>query len=751
MNFVCRTRLILILVALTIVSAGAASASDLASALDRAGENRGELEAAIAAVPEGERDGMRWLITHMPIGDLTSLTAEYLVENHKVAYESWQSAPWYDAVDEAVFLDAVLPYASVNERRDAWRADLRERCLPLVVGAQSPGEAAVLLNNVIWDELGVKYSTEREKPEQSPFETMESGLASCSGLSVLLIDACRAVGVPARFVGTPLWSDDSGNHSWIEVWDDGWHFTGAAEPTGTDLDQGWFAGRAAGARRDVPQYAIYAVSWRDTPISFPLVWLPEDDSVNAVNVTDRYTREVTPMPAGECRVWVQVIDGATGERCAAQVNVVDANDGQVFEGTANDESFDANDHLEAHLREGATYTATATFGDRNVARVFQASEEGLQTLTLPGAASTGPAGEPPLTAGAVTAAQKTLWSDYVTRARADHHDEFESGVLTAGDLNLPFWYTTFGDKPAAGRSLYISMHGGGGAPKDLNDKQWENQKKLYTVPEGIYLAPRAATDTWNLWHQEHIDGFFDRLIQDLIVLEDVDPDRVYLNGYSAGGDGVFQLAPRMADRFAAAAMMAGHPNETQPDGLRNLPFALHMGADDAAYDRNQVARDWQKQLGEMEAADPGGYEHQVQIHTGKGHWMDGEDAVALTWMAEHTRNLRPERIVWLQDDVTHHRFYWLLNPNPQARERVVVERDGQTITIIEATPGTTLAIRLDDTMCDLALPVVVRYGEAELFRGLAPRNSTTMARTLAERGDPRGVFCAEVVVTVPQP
>ncbi|MEE9394119.1 MAG: hypothetical protein V3W41_16595 [Planctomycetota bacterium] len=41
---------------------------------------------------------------------------------------------------------------------------------------------------------------------------MAAGTASCIGLSIMLIDAC-AVGVPARFVGTPLWSDGSGNHS----------------------------------------------------------------------------------------------------------------------------------------------------------------------------------------------------------------------------------------------------------------------------------------------------------------------------------------------------------------------------------------------------------------------------------------------------------------------------------------------------------------------------------------------------------
>ena len=38
----------------------------------------------------------------------------------------------------------------------------------------------------------------------------------------------------------------------------------------------------------------------------------------------------------------------------------------------------------------------------------------------------------------------------------------------------------------------------------------------------------------------------DRLIENLVVFEGVDPNRVYLLGYSAGGDGVYQLAPRMA-------------------------------------------------------------------------------------------------------------------------------------------------------------------------------------------------------------
>jgi hypothetical protein len=300
--------------------------------------------------------------------------------------------------------------------------------------------------------------------------------------------------------------------------------------------------------------------------------------------------------------------------------------------------------------------------------------------------------------------------------------------------------------------LYISMHGGGGAPKRVNDSQWENQKRLYELKEGVYCAPRAPTDTWNLWHEGHIDPLFDRLIENLIVFEDVDPDRVYLMGYSAGGDGVYQLAPRMADRLAAAAMMAGHPNETSPLGLRNLPFAIHMGARDGAYGRNKVAEDWGKKLDELQKADPTGYPHFTKLHEGKGHWMDRQDAEAIPWMAEYRRNGLPKKIVWKQDDVVGSRFYWLaVDPSKvPSRAEVIATRDGQTIAI-EKSDVPALTIRLSDAMCNLDEPITVKSQDKTVFEGRVERTIATIAKTLAERGDPKGIFAAEMVVVVSKP
>ena len=708
------------------------------------GDNRPQLEAALAQVPPDQRRGMTWLLQHMPETDLGTLDAIFLLENVDLAYGAWRRAPWHDDVPESVFLDAVLPYASINERRDAWRRPLGELCMPLVDLAHTTAQAATMLNKTVFPTVGVKYSTQRPKPDQSPQESIDAGMASCTGLSVLLVDACRSVGVPARFVGTPLWSDGSGNHSWVEVWHDGdWHFTGAAEPTGDDLDKAWFAARAAGAVEGSPDNAIYAVTWRDVPLHFPLVWLPGDQSVGAVDVSSRYAPQVPTVPDGHVRLRIRVRD-INGDRQATQVTVLDMDDAELARGMSRDEHFDANDHLEVTVPSGTQVQVQAK-GVHRVVKVDK--DEQLVDLLTPAQADP----DRPCSKAVAAALKGRLCEAWAQHEVARRRAHMERGVIEYEGHQMPIEYTVHGEVPEGGRSLYISMHGGGGAPKDVNDRQWRNQLTLYSIEEGVYVAPRAPTDTWNLWHQKHIDPLFDMLIQNMVLLEQVNPDRVYLTGYSAGGDGVFQLAPRMADRFAAAAMMAGHPNETKPDGLRNLPFTLHMGGQDKAYDRNEQARRWKEMLGKLQQADGQGYVHDVQIHESKGHWMDKEDAAGVRWMAQHTRNLRPTRIVWLQDDVVQDRFYWLKVDQPVARDRVVVERSGQVVTVVEAGAPKQLHIRLDDTMLNLDLPVVVQLSDGTvLFEGIVPRTESVIAQTLKERGDTEAVFTAEVILALPE-
>lgn len=354
----------------------------------------------------------------------------------------------------------------------------------------------------------------------------------------------------------------------------------------------------------------------------------------------------------------------------------------------------------------------------------------------------------PLTKAQAAEARALLWEDHAAQVRATRQKEWDAQSITIDGKTLKWKHRHFGTKPKDGWNLYLSLHGGGGAPARVNDRQWENQIRLYQPKDALYVAPRAPTDNWNLWHEPHIDRLFARLIEDAIVLGEVNPDRVYVMGYSAGGDGVYQLAPRMADRWAAAAMMAGHPNDASPLGLRNIGFTLHMGANDSAYERNAVAARWKQTLADLRAADPEGYAHDVQIHEGRGHWMNGQDKVALDWMAKFTREPLPRRVVWHQSPVTHDRFYWLAVPKAQAKagQLVAASRDGQEIRLEKLEAVDSLTVMLNDAMLDLDQPVVVSRDGRTLFEGTAPRTIRTLHDTLAGRGDPHLVFESSVTV-----
>ncbi len=325
--------------------------------------------------------------------------------------------------------------------------------------------------------------------------------------------------------------------------------------------------------------------------------------------------------------------------------------------------------------------------------------------------------------------------------------EVEAKSITLGDKTLRWLQKDFGSAPVGKRSLWISMHGGGGAPAAVNDQQWKNQIRLYQPAEGIYLAPRAPTDTWNLWHEAHIDPLFGRLIEDMVAVNGVDPNKVYLMGYSAGGDGVWQLAPRMADRFAAAAMMAGHPNEAKLDGLRNLPFALFVGGADAMYDRNKIVKERIDALDQMAKEDPGGYVHFGRVYEGLPHWMNGKDAEAVPWMAAFTRSPWPKKIVWLQDDVTHDRFYWLEIPKGSAKTdaRIVAEVTGQDIKLSGDVPAGT-SVWLSDALVDLDQAVTITVNGKPGFQGKVTRSEATIREAIEAR--PEITACPTAVVRI---
>ena len=345
----------------------------LDEAFSKAGENAENLKKVLSDAPAEQKDGVAFLIAYMPERDLKSLSADILSENVEYAYKARNQFSWAQAIPDSIFFNEVLPYACLNETREMWRKDFFERFSPYVQNCQTIFEAIDSVNRNIRDELLVDYNTKRKRPDQSPSESISQGMASCSGLSILLTDALRAVGIPSRVAGTPNWHDNRGNHNWSEVWAEGqWYFTEYYPDK--QLNRAWFFADAGKATKGDRQHAIYAASFKPAETSFPLVWNRKINYVHAYDVTDRYTslykEYMSEVEKQDRHVSVKLMmykspkqSNHSDDRVAANVDVFRGKD-QMGGGRTAGPTQDMNDVLEFFLEKNHTYTFKYTDASR---------------------------------------------------------------------------------------------------------------------------------------------------------------------------------------------------------------------------------------------------------------------------------------------------------------------------------------------------------------------------------------------------
>ncbi len=656
---------------------------EVEQALKKAGDNRDELQNALTKTPEEQRKGMAFLIANMPDRDLKSLHADFLLENVDLAYKARNETAWGKQVPEEVFLNNVLPYANVDESRDPWRKDLYELCLPLVKDCKTPSEAAMKLNSTVFTKLKVRYSTQRKQANQSPKESIDQGLASCTGLSILLSDACRSVGVPTRIAGTPLWSNNSGNHTWLEIWDDGWHFTGACEPDPKGLDRGWFVQNASEAKKDVPEHAIYAASFRRTPLSFPLVWARDRKDVFAENVTERYAKKEKP---------------ALNKEDAEQIE----KEAGAFFGASDEDrakwKFDAK--LDALLVDHEAAVRSAVW------KAYQAS--------------------------AVPAALKK---------------DFEDKQVRFKDYVSAYVVREVGKKPETGWPLVIAMHGGGGAPKAVNDSQWEIMQRYYKDHPEItgykYLALRAPNDSWNGFYDDYVPPLIVNLIRQFTLLGEVDADKVSLIGYSHGGYGAFFIGPKIPDRFAAIHSSAAAPTDgtISPLSLRNTHFSFMVGEDDNAYGRRERCLKFNDEIEKLKKENPGDFPVDFELKKGFGHG-NLPDRDELQEMLPLTRNPAPRRLTWEPTDSLITDFFWLTVPKPEKGQSIDVALRDDTARITTRNVK-EFELDLDGRLAPLDKPLHVVLNDKEEVVTLHPQ-LLTLVQSVLDRGDPELAFTCRV-------
>lgn len=349
--------------------------------------------------------------------------------------------------------------------------------------------------------------------------------------------------------------------------------------------------------------------------------------------------------------------------------------------------------------------------------------------------------------------------------------------MTYGNAVMRYSAEIIGEPDENGYPLYICLHGGGaGDTPDINNSQWEHMMIYYrrAIRSGICAAPRGVRDTYDCHSNPESYALYDELIENMILFENADPNRVYLLGFSAGGDGVYQVSVKMADRFAAVNMSAGHPNGLSIENLCSLPIVLQCGENDAAYNRNIVTAEYGIKLDRLqEKAGCGHYIHSVFVHSGKPHnfvdyGSDNQsvlkdytavsggstetvmsDTNAVNLVSKYTRNALPDKIEWNLGTRAEMRntdsFYWLSADKSMDSGMIHAgyNKSENSITLYpEGTEG-DFDVLINPDMVDMFRPIAFFTPQGKKVITVNP-DFETIVQTTAERGDPYYQFAARV-------
>lgn len=145
----------------------------------------------------------------------------------------------------------------------------------------------------------------------------------------------------------------------------------------------------------------------------------------------------------------------------------------------------------------------------------------------------------------------------------------------------------YGENPERKWPLLIYLHGGDRVNTGV--EVLKNDYPLNTLDEQnnfpfIVVAPKTS-GKWEFWATDEMVNAIITLLDEVQGVLSVDPNRIYLTGGSAGGNGTWSIGVRHPERFAALAPMMGYYGwpPTVPENicdLANVPVWAFHGAED---------------------------------------------------------------------------------------------------------------------------------------------------------------------------
>jgi predicted esterase len=323
--------------------------------------------------------------------------------------------------------------------------------------------------------------------------------------------------------------------------------------------------------------------------------------------------------------------------------------------------------------------------------------------------------------------------------------------------------------------LIISLHGQSGTGEEFLH-HW--LPDVEASGDTFLLCPSAGRGGWG----SSLLGYSYILtsLRDALAHYAIDPDQVFIDGASMGGNGSFQFACTFPDLFAGAAPRAGGPlfryRLSGPDkkdrtltveGLENLaatPLYWVVGSKDP-----ELPGDWirlaQKQIEALKL------DCVLREFPEGGHeWFPRENASVLEWMRGKRRNAYPPKVaVWSREKIFN-RSFWLevteakgkeitrgfadlekkqIEERPIYPEPYLVQaelRPDANEVKITATGAREVRIYLHERMLDLSKPIALVVNGSRSALAAKPSLETLLESARRDRGL---LYTAQLRVSVP--
>ncbi|MDQ7778824.1 MAG: dienelactone hydrolase family protein [Planctomycetota bacterium] len=300
-------------------------------------------------------------------------------------------------------------------------------------------------------------------------------------------------------------------------------------------------------------------------------------------------------------------------------------------------------------------------------------------------------------------------------------------------LHIPKGYT-----PAKPLPLIISLHGAGGNGSGEFDWMWAGETKKWT---GFVACP-SGQPPGAQWFPEQEEFIF-ALLKDVMTNFNVDTNRVYIHGFSNGGNGAWYYAVNFPWFFGAACPRGGA--NPCSDGIENLlnigVYAIH-GEKDTVIPCSRDAENAAK-LKEL------GYDVVYVEFPGGGHEpFQKETPKVIEYFNKHPRNPWPKKINYARREAKPVRAYWVEVTKASGQFQVKAEvQEGNKISI--ETSGTDeIRLHLSDALVDLDKPVTVTLNGSETHNAVVPRTLEAIVTDLRETRDLNAAASAWLVLEV---